>query len=437
MNNFYSFLLFSPIMTQNIKFLLINRMKNFFISYQGLPKQVWIFGLMTAINRIGAMVVPFLSKYLYDDLNFSYAQIGTIMLLFGVGSFGGTLIVAKLSNYFSSYKLMVFSMFTSGTILFFMQYVTAFYFVCCMVFAYSFVADMFRPVMIATLKDYVGKQDRIKALTLIRVASNFGFLVSPLLAGIFIMGFSYSFLFIFDSLSSVLAIITFVLFVKEKKVLHKLVFKNYQDEKFPFLKDNIFLVHCFVAVLTGFVFFQIFTVFPLFYTNYLKLSTSYVSFFLVFYGLIVFLLEIPLVEYIRQKKWYSLNVIMFGLLFLGLGYILLAVFPSLPTVFISLLMISIGSMLTFSFATDFVLKRSYKTKEGKFLSFFQISYSIAHILSAKLGFYIVDHFGYKANFLANFAVVIVGVTISYFLIKSSKKQYVQKKEAISKSFFGR
>jgi predicted MFS family arabinose efflux permease len=42
--------------------------------------------LITFINRAGTMVLPFLSKYLKEDLNLSYAEVGWIMVAFGMGS---------------------------------------------------------------------------------------------------------------------------------------------------------------------------------------------------------------------------------------------------------------------------------------------------------------------------------------------------------------
>ncbi len=410
-------------------------MKNYFNAFKGLPNEAWVFALMTVINRIGAMVIPFLSKYLYEDLLFSYAQTGTIMLFFGLGSFSGTLIVAKLSKYISSYKLMVISMLSSGTLLFLLQYVKLFYLFCIAVFFYSLFADMFRPVMITTLKDFVVKTERIRALSLIRLASNFGFIVSPIIAGLVILNLGYSFLFIIDSLTSITAILIFALFVKEKKILYKLDFKNYKEEKFPFLKDKLLLAHCLITVLTGFIFFQIFSIFPLYYNVYLKLDTSFNSLFLVFYGIILFLFEIPIVEYVKKRGMYSLNSILYGLVFMSIGYLSLVVFSNIYAVFFALVVISIGSMLTFSFATDFVLERSYKKQEGKFLSFFQISYSIAHILSAKIGLYLIDNFGYTINFIVNICIASLGIVLSYYLIKLSWTEKSEKRTAIAKSFF--
>jgi MFS family permease len=45
-----------------------------------------------------AMVLPFLSKYLKEDLNLSYAEVGWIMVAFGMGSMLGSWLGGKLSD---------------------------------------------------------------------------------------------------------------------------------------------------------------------------------------------------------------------------------------------------------------------------------------------------------------------------------------------------
>ncbi|GAA4759438.1 MULTISPECIES: MFS transporter [Flavobacterium] len=405
-------------------------------SYKGLPREVWMFALMTIINRIGAMVVPFLSKYLREDLKFEYLEIGTIMLCFGLGSIIGTILSGRLTNNFSTYKIMVFSMFTSGLILLFMRFIKDFYLLCFVVFLYNVIADMFRPAMTATIKDYVKKKNRVNAFSLVRTASNLAFVISPVIAGFVILTFGYKYLFFIDGLSSIIAILVFVLFVKEKKDLYKIKFTNYKEEEFAFLKDKLLLLHCLVTIITGFVFFQFFTVLPIFYTDFLKLSSEYNSYSLIFYGILLFGFELQVVHFIKKKSIHPLNSILQGLVFLAIGNLFLSFASNYSFVIGALIFISLGVMLSFPFAPDFVLERAFKKQEGKFLSFFQMSYSVAHILSAKVSMFIIASYGFKWNFVNNIFVSLFGVLISYFLIRRVIEERKSKEKDIVKSIFG-
>lgn len=95
-------------------------------NFRGFTREVWILAIITFINRAGTMVLPFLSKYLKEDLGYSYSQVGWIMVCFGFGSMLGSFLGGKLSDKIGFYKVMVFSLFTSGLLFFVIQFVTSF-----------------------------------------------------------------------------------------------------------------------------------------------------------------------------------------------------------------------------------------------------------------------------------------------------------------------
>jgi predicted MFS family arabinose efflux permease len=78
--------------------------------------------LITFINRAGTMVLPFLSKYLKEDLNLSYAEVGWIMVAFGLGSMLGSWLGGKLSDKIGFTKSW-FSVCSPAEYLFFIQYI--------------------------------------------------------------------------------------------------------------------------------------------------------------------------------------------------------------------------------------------------------------------------------------------------------------------------
>ena len=56
-----------------------------------------------------------------------------------------------------------------------------------------------------------------------------------------------------------------------------------------------------------------------------------------------------------------------------------------------------AEMFVFPFSNSFAISRAPKGHEGRYMAIFTMSYSLAHILSAKVGMGIIDHFGYQAN----------------------------------------
>ena len=147
--------------------------------YQGLSKEVWFMALTMFVNRAGAMVVPFLSLYLTNFLDFSLEKVGWIMSCYGLGSVAGVFIGGKLADRVGYYKVMYMSLLGTGLVFFSIQFITDFYSLCIGVFSLTIIADMFRPAVWVALDDYSEEDNRTRSVTLIRLAINLGFSMGP------------------------------------------------------------------------------------------------------------------------------------------------------------------------------------------------------------------------------------------------------------------
>lgn len=61
-------------------FMLKTAIQRYINNFKGFRREVWILALITFINRAGTMVLPFLSKYLKENLHFTYSEVGWIMV---------------------------------------------------------------------------------------------------------------------------------------------------------------------------------------------------------------------------------------------------------------------------------------------------------------------------------------------------------------------
>jgi predicted MFS family arabinose efflux permease len=409
--------------------------KKYLENYQNFPREIWIITIISFINRAGTMVIPFLSKYMRDSLGFTYDQIGWVMVCFGIGSLSGTFVSGKLSYKFSTYKVMIFSLMANGFLFLGLQFVTSFGMLCFSIFSLTFIADMFRPAMMVTINNYVDKKNRVKALALVRSATNIGFVFGPLLGGLLISIWSYSALFIIDGLTCIVSISIFAYLVKEKQVLYKLKFKRPDDDKWAPLKDKTFIIHWFITMITAVMFFQIFSVLPLYHKFKFGLNEFQSGLLLSFYGILLFLFELPIVSYVDNKKCIKILVISIGILCLGISYLLLATINSSFVLVVSTFFIAVGGMLTFPFASSFVTNRSHRSQEAMFMSIFQMSYGFAHLLSAKTALTIVDVYGFKVNWFFNFGLSVLAILLSYYLYIIVGLKLKRTKENIVKSIF--
>ena len=379
--------------------MLITAFQRYLNNFKGFSREIWILTLITFINRAGTMVLPFLSKYLKEDLNFTYGEVGWIMVAFGFGSMLGSWLGGKLSDKIGFYKVMVFSLFSSGIFFFVLQYITSFWGLCFGMFTIMTLADMFRPAMFVSLGAYAKPENRTRSLTLVRLAVNLGFAAGPALGGLIIMGIGYQGLFWVDGSSCVVAILIFALLVKEKKKATQRDAHNSVLEVASVFKDKVFWIFLFVSFVTAMIFFQLFTALPLYHSEKFGLSEFQTGLLMTLNGLLIFALEMPIVSYFERKQKGKMKIIFWGSLMMGLSFYALLIDVWAGMLVISMVFISIGEIFAFPFSNAFAMGRAPLGHEGRYMALYTMSFSLAHIVSSKAGLGIIADYGYQTNWL--------------------------------------
>jgi predicted MFS family arabinose efflux permease len=367
-------------------------------NFKGFTREVWILALITFVNRAGTMVLPFLSKYLKENLHFSYSEVGWIMVAFGLGSMLGSWLGGKLTDKIGFYKIMIFSLFTSGILFFILQYITTFWGLCFGMFIIMAISDMFRPAMFVSLSVYAKPENRVRALSLVRLAINLGFTAGPTLGGLIILGMGYQGLFWVDGSSCIIAILIFAYYIKEKKKIPVPI--DDTDVKIAptsIYKDKPFWMLLFISFITAMVFFQLFTTLPLYHNEKFGLTEFQTGMLLSINGLLVFLLEMPLVSFLERKKINKIKNIFYGSLCIAAGYFILLLDTWVGILTISIVLLTFGEIFSFPFASAVALNRAPKGQEGQYMGLYTMSFSLAHIASSKTGLEIIGHYGYFTN----------------------------------------
>ncbi|MCO6162667.1 MFS transporter [Flavobacterium sp. NRK F7] len=393
-------------------------------NFKGFSREIWILTLITFINRAGTMVLPFLSKYLKEDLNFSLDQVGWIMVSFGCGSMLGSWLGGKLSDKIGFYKIMIFSLLTSGLMFFGLQHITTYEGLLVAIFLIMTIADMFRPAMFVSLAAYAKPENRTRALTLVRLAVNLGFAAGPALGGLIIMNIGYEGLFWVDGFTCVAAILIFWIMVKEKQ------HSSYLNKENPgeiltasVFKDGPFWTFLIMCLINGIIFFQLFSTLPIYHKEQFNLTELRTGLLLAFNGILIFFMEMPIVSYIERKKFDKVKVVTIGTFIMGLCMYLLLINQWEIVLWIMMFIMTFGEMLAFPFSNSFAMSRAPKGHEGRYMAIFTMSYSFAHILSAKTGFFIIEFSNsYQYNWFFMGSLGIIGTLLGYFTLVLLRKE---------------
>lgn len=386
---------------------------NYLNTFKGLSREVWWLALITLINRAGTMVIPFLSLYLKEDLHFTVSNVGWIMSAFGLGSVAGSWLGGKLTDTLGYYKVMVGSLFISGLLFTLLQLAHTFVTVCLGVFIVMLFADAFRPAIFVALNAYSKPENRIRSLTLIRLAINLGFSAGPAVGGLIITGLSYGGLFWVDGLTCVLAALLMVqvLNPKKAKVLDTVINENPKSA----YKDKTFIIFLVAMALFGIVFLQYFSTIPIYYKDGHGLSEFEIGLLLGANGFLIFIFEMPLIKWLENTHYSKLGLIFTGALLTGLSLLVLNLTHWTGILIIGMLFMTFGEMIAFPFSNAFAVERAKNGNQGEYMALYSISFSIAHIFGHNAGLQMANAVGFNITWFIISGIALICALILFSL----------------------
>ncbi len=396
-----------------------NLISNYVNTFKGLSKEVWWLSLITLINRAGTMVIPFLSLYLTQSLNFTLKDVGWIMSFFGLGSVVGSWLGGKLTDQIGSYKVMLGSLLLTGVLFVLLQFVTTFEEFCASIFILMLVADTFRPAMFVALSAYSKPENKTRSVTLIRLAINLGFSAGPAVGGFIITTLSYKGLFWVDGVTCALAAILLlnVLNPKKARVLDEV--KN--DNPVSVYSDKIFLVFLIAMMIFGVVFLQYFSTIPLYYKEAHHLSEFQIGLLMGMNGFVIFALEMPLVKWLENGRYTKIGLMIFGGILLALSILVFNVTSWSGILVIGMLMMTIGEMIAFPFSNAFAMESAKKGNQGEYMALYSVAFSIAHIFGHNSGMHLVEEVGFETTWYVIFALSLLSGVFLLIVKKAQKR----------------
>ncbi|APY09136.1 MFS transporter [Winogradskyella sp. J14-2] len=389
---------------------------NYIESFTGLSKEIWYISLISLINRAGTMIIPFLSLYLTDNLDFSKDDAGWILAFFGIGSAIGGWLGGKLTDLFGFYKVMVFSLLITGFSFIGLQFISSFWGLCFAILFIMSVADSFRPAIYVSIKAYSTPENQTRAIGLIRLAINAGMAVGPTAAGLIIVSQGYNLLFWIDGVTCISAIILFKYLVKEpEKKIAKITEDVVTKAKNIVYSDTTYWIFIVICFFMGMTFFQLVVTMPLYYKEVFSLNEFQISLFWIINVGLIILLEMPFLNFLEKQLIPVTKHILTASLLMSLGFYLLFQNFWFGILIINMILLTVGEMLGFPYTNRFALSRAKEGFEGSYMALYAIAFSVSHIFSSKIGLTIVENYGYQINWLVTGTYGLIAVILSYWL----------------------
>lgn len=363
------------------------------------------------------MVLPFMSIYLNQEMQLNLSQCGIVMACYGLGSVAGAFTGGFLTDLWGYYKVMILSLFSTAAAFIAVMYLDSYLWLCLGFFSISFLADNFRPANLTAIEAFSKPENLTRSIGLIRLAINLGYAFGPFLGGYIAAILGYNFLFIFNGISVFMAGIVFYLFFRnKKKSLDRDEKLEVEIRKMPW-QDLPYLVYLILFGMMIVVFFQLIYVVPLYYKTAFGFDESIVGLLMGLNGLMIFLIEMPLIFWI-ERYFRPVSLVAIGGFLIGASVLCLAVINTPMIAAMSfIILITLGEILSFPFSNTFALRFTNDRNRGRYMGFYTMTFSAAHVIAPLVWFKMADASGFDMIWYIGFVVCIIasGLVLMYRL----------------------
>ena len=390
-------------------------------SFSNLQRTVWMLALVTFINRSGSIVILFTSLYLTKELHFSIADAGITMSFYGMGGILGAYTGGWLADKKNASDILIFSLVLSGCILLFILLAKTPIAIATVIFLYALVSDMFRPVAAKATITFSSVQNRTRSLSLNRLAINLGFTLGPAAGGFIALYAGYKWLCIMDACTSFVAAAILYLFLPKETGIStgSEIIQHSRDSSA--YRDKYFLLFILLVTLFGTGFFQLLVSVPQYLSTQCKYHEDTIGLLLGLNGLLVVVMEMPLITKLEKNSQNKFNYIIAGAVCVSLAFVMLKYGSGMMVFSVAyIFIITLSEILCMPFMMNYALSRPIKERQGQYGALYSIAYSIAHIIAPLLGLGLADAYGFDSMF--SFFIVLGVVTAGGFILLERYKK---------------
>ena len=383
-------------------------------SYRGLSRPSWMLSAVMLINRIGAMVVPFLGVYMVAELHFTLSETGVVLSFYGLGAMSGSTLGGWLTDKAGHFKVQLTSVFLSVPVFFLLPLLKEVWSLSIGVFVLSTITETFRPANSVSISVYARPENITRSFSLNRMAVNLGFSIGPALGGV-LAAISFKLIFYANGITALLAGLVFYFYFKNlpvnknrELVHHDEAGKKIKNGISPW-KDVPFLFFCFFCCLYSICFFQLLSTIPLYYRKVHHLSEGNIGILLASNGLVVFVFEMLIVQ-VAERRMRSTSVIVLGVLLVALSFLILLIPGGVPVLFLSMFIISLSEIFAMPFMATVTVKRASSDRKGSYMGVNSLSFSAAFVFSPLIGTFVAEHFGFSVLWIST---ALLGIATAF------------------------
>ncbi len=353
-------------------------------AYTGLPKSVWLLSSVVFVNRMGTMVLPFLTLYLTQIRGISPEHAGLMVGLFGVGGIIGSYLSGHLCTKVAPIYIQLVTLACVSIGFLTLSTLTSPISISIMLFCIGLCTEGFRPANATAIMTTCTPNVKARGFALNRLAINAGMSIGPAMGG-FVALYSYYWLFYVDAATSCIAFTVLLVFFKTLNPprTESTPPKIPASRNNPALRDRRFLLFLCVLLPVFLVFMQFFMTLPVYFKVVYGFNEGHIGALVCINTLLIIGFEMILIQ--KVEPYPPLLMVALGSFFIGLGFLVLPFYISPLTAIVSIILMTIGEMLALPIAIAYCSNRGKTEDQGHYMGLYYSTLSLAVVLAPIIG----------------------------------------------------
>lgn len=357
----------------------------------GLPPAYWLLWLGTLVNRLGGLVIPFLTLYLTNQRGIPVSQAALMVSLFGAGSFSAGLVGGELADRLGRRPVLLMSFLIAPVCMMALGLARAPLLITALCFVQGLFTDLYRPAVGAAIADLVPPEDRPRAYGYNYWAINMGAAIAPALAGQLARS-SYLLLFAGDAATTLVFGLIVLLGIRETRPAEA---QHTADMAFTqrlvlMRREPLLLVLAFLTLLAGTIYMQHTVTLPVDMQAH-GLGADQYGLAIAVNGALIVLLSIPISR--AATNWPRFYTLAAAMLLLGLGFGMTAVASTLPLYALTVIIWTFGEIANAAAAPTVIADLSPVALRGLYQGLFGAAWGLSLFLGPVLGGWVYQHLG--------------------------------------------
>lgn len=385
------------------------------------PPNFWIVVIIEGLMVFGySLSFPFLAIYL-NSKGYEMTLIGfyfsVVMFISSVASSIG----GRWSDYAGRKRVMFYSLFLRGIFIGLIAFVVKLDlnpgFILVINFFSSLSSFGFHSVVVAYISDMITEKERVKAFSILRIATNAGWALGPAIGGV-VAGVSYGLAFSISSFVFIILSLYVISYLPEVK-------KEYDDDnnfhfsfRFDYTISKEFALLLIYSFLMTAVMSHLVVPLSLYSKKYLGFNEKQIGFIFTLNGIIVIAIQYFIGKIIKREKIFEFLFI--SCLLYGVGYFLYGYSSYYIFALFSILIVTLGEVIFSPSVTAYVSYIVPTNKRGSYLGFHNMISEFGRSFGIFAGSFLIDNISPYFKQFPWYFVLFISIISGFGFLKLKK-----------------